>query len=88
MLFDPGHVVATPAALNHLALSGSSPLELIRRHIGGDWGRVCASDGKLNDQALADDSRILSAYEIAGTRLYVITEWDRSYTTILLASEY
>lgn len=88
MLFDTGQLYATPAALNHLTLNGSDPLALISRHHVGDWGDVCSSDRKLNDEAVPDGSRILSAYVIADIKLYVITEWDRSYTTILLASEY
>jgi hypothetical protein len=88
MQFDPGQLVATPGALNHLALHDSSPLVLIRRHLQGDWGELCASDRKLNDDAVTGGERILSAYTIAGLKIYVITEWDRSYTTVLLASEY
>ena len=88
MLFDPGQLLATPAALDHLTLNGSSPLSLIRRHLRGDWGDLGADDKKLNDEAVTDRSRIVSAYAIAGIKIYVITEWDRSYTTVLLASEY
>ena len=88
MLFEPGQLLATPTAHNHLALHDSSPLELIRRHVRGDWGDVCKTDGKLNDDAVSNASRVLSVYVVAGAKLYVITEWDRSYTTVLLASEY
>ena len=88
MLFDLGRLMATPGALVHLAEHSLSPLDLINRHTNGDWGDLCVSDKKLNDQAIADGSRILSAYLVAGEKLYVITEWDRSYTTVLLASEY
>ena len=88
MLFDPGQFVATPASLNHLAAYGQSSIELIRRHCCGDWGDLCAGDRRLNDQAVAGGERILSAYTVSGLKIYVITEWDRSYTTILLASEY
>lgn len=88
MMFDPVQLVATPGALNHLALHGSSPLLLVRRHLEGDWGDLCAGDLKLNDEAVAGGDRILSAYTVAGLKVYVITEWDRSYTTVLLASEY
>lgn len=88
MLFDPGQLLATPAALNHLVLHSASAIDLVRHHVAGDWGDVCASDRKLNDEAVSTASRIVSAYVIAGLRFYVITEWDRSYTTVLLASEY
>ncbi len=88
MLFDPGQLVATPGALNHLAVHGSTPIELIRRHLAGDWGDLCASDREINDKAVIGADRIVSAYAVAGLKVYVITEWDRSYTTVLLASEY
>jgi hypothetical protein len=88
MLFEPGQLVATPAALEHLRVHGISPVELIRRHISGDWGDVCISDQRLNAKAIADGDRILSAYLTAGQKIYVITEWDRSLTTILFAAEY
>ncbi len=88
MLFSFGRLMATPGAISHLAEHGLSPLDLINRHINGDWGDLGVSDKKLNDEAITDGSRILSAYIVAGEKLYVITEWDRSYTTVLLASEY
>jgi hypothetical protein len=80
--------MATPGALEHLAEHGLSSLNLINRHGNGDWGDLGVSDKKLNDLAITDGSRILSAYVMAGEKVYVITEWDRSYTTVLLASEY
>ncbi|QSI34340.1 plasmid related protein [Variovorax sp. RKNM96] len=64
------------------------PIYLIGRHAHGDWGDIHAEDRKLNDQAVRNGLRLLSAYEIGGVKVYVITEWDRSYTTVLLASEY
>lgn len=88
MLFELGQLLATPAALNHLALHGKTPMELLRRHARGDWGDLDDSDRDLNVRALAEGSRVLSAYGVSGLKLYVITESDRSYTTVLLASEY
>lgn len=88
MLFDPGQLVATPGALNHLALHDTTPIELIGRHLRGDWGDLGASDRKLNDDAVSGGDRILSMYAVAAVKLYIVTEWDRSYTTIMLASEY
>ena len=88
MLFSLGSLVATPGAIDHLSEHDLSPLDLLKRHGNGDWGDLGSSDKKLNDLAITDGSRILSAYLVAGAKLYVITEWDRSYTTILLASEY
>jgi hypothetical protein len=87
-LFDLGRLLATTASLDHLELHRTSPIELVERHLRGDWGDVCMGDRCLNDDALRDGSRLLSAYIVAGLKLYVITQADRSYTTILLASEY
>jgi len=88
MLFSLGRLMATPGSIQHLSENDLTPLHLIVRHSTGDWGDLGVSDKKLNDLAITDGSRILSAYVVAGEKLYVITEWDRSYTTVLLASEY
>lgn len=88
MLFPTGHLVAPPSALDHLSRSGASAFDLIHRHASGDWGNIHLDDRALNDRAVRSGSRILSAYRIGSERIYVITEWDRSATTILLASEY
>lgn len=88
MLFPTGHLLATPTALDHLTRSDASPFDLIRRHTSGDWGDIHPDDRILNDQAVRNGSRLLSAYRIGSERIYVITEWDRSATTMLLASEY
>ena len=88
MRFNLGQILATPQALKHLASNGVVPLNLISRHICGDWGDIHPEDRKLNDQAVSNGSRVLSAYKIGNDRVYVITEWDRSSTTVLLASEY
>ena len=59
------------------------------RHAAGDWGEVDAEDWSLNDQAVLDGTRLLSAYRtLKGEKLWVITEADRSSTTLLLPSEY
>jgi hypothetical protein len=93
-LFLLGPIVATPGALEALAASGQSPAEFLRRHLVGDWGSVCPDDATLNDEALVDGSRILSAYHTSdGAKLWIITEatddnGNRSATTLLLPSEY
>jgi hypothetical protein len=88
-LFPLGRLVATPGALEALAESGQSPADFLNRHASGDWGDVCAEDKRLNDQAVKDGTRLLSAYRTtAGTRLWVITEADRSSTCCLLPDEY
>lgn len=61
----------------------------LKRYVNGDWGDVGAEDGKLNDAALAEGTRILAAYEHETfEKIWIITEWDRSYTTILFPREY
>ena len=84
-----GRTVATPGALNALNTNHQTPLEFFILHREGDWGDISADDKEANEQALKDDSRILSAYNLRdGTRIYVITEADRSATTLLLPDEY
>ena len=84
-----GQVVSTPGALKALEDYNQSPIEFISRHRKGDWGEVCGDDWKLNDQDLKDGNRLLSAYRTKkSVKLWVITEWDRSATTLLLPSEY
>lgn len=87
--FSLGSLVATPAALQALATAGQTPAEFLARHAAGDWGEVSPGDAKLNDQAVRDGERILSAYQTRnGERIWVITEADRSSTCILLPEEY
>jgi len=87
--FALGQLTATPGALEALKEAGQSPIDFLRRHAAGDWGEVSPADKALNDQALLDGDRLLSAYRTAkGTKLWLITEADRSVTTILLPEEY
>ncbi len=89
MKFQLGTVVATPGALSALENAGQSPLELLQRHASGDWGDIDAADRKENELSLKHGFRLLSAYSLSGgTRLWIITEADRSATTILLPEEY
>ena len=61
----------------------------VTRHTNGDWGEVCDSDWELNDAALTNNARVLSIYTADnGVRFWIITEWDRSSTTVLLPLEY
>jgi hypothetical protein len=87
-LFRVGQVVATPGALAFCEQHSINPLLFLGRHMGGDFGDLDASDVQANVHAMQHDERILSAYVLNGERLYVITEWDRSLTTLLMASEY
>jgi hypothetical protein len=89
MKFSLGKLVATPGALAAITESGQHPWDFIVRHMAGDWGDVDQEDKAANDQALEDCSRLLSAYTTAkGKKLWIITEADRSATTILLRQEY
>lgn len=93
--FPLGQVVATPGALETLADSGQTPSDFLSRHAQCDWGEeLCEEDRLLNDQALVDGSRILSAFRTAkNIKLWIITEaaddnGQRAATTILLPEEY
>jgi hypothetical protein len=87
--FILGEIVATPGALQALAAAGHSPLEFLTRHARGDWGELCAEDREQNTAALRDGHRLLSAYALGnGQKLWIITESDRSVTTLLLPHEY
>jgi hypothetical protein len=89
MLFPLGDLVATPGALKVLEKNGVLPLQLVSRHICGDWGDVPPDDAAANTEALRIHSRVLSSYTLAdGARIWVITEADRSATTVLLPEEY
>ena len=89
-LFLPGQIVATPGALELLERHRESPETFLRRHMQGDWGELCPEDVERNCDALNYGNRVMSAYAIGPTRekLWVITEADRSVTTLLLPAEY
>ena len=89
-LFELGTVCSTPAALAALKEAGQEPAGLLARHVRGDWGdELCEDDRHANSLSLEQGGRILSAYVLdSRTKVWVITEWDRSVTTILLPSEY
>ena len=87
--FALGQLAATPGALEALKESGQTPSFFLECHAAGDWGEVGAEAWELNDQALIDGDRLLSAYRtLRGVKLWIITEADRSVTTILLPEEY
>jgi hypothetical protein len=83
-----GRVVATPGALNLPEKSGSHPFDYLVRHATGDWGELCAFDRRQNEIALREGLRVLSSYEVPAGRIWIITEADRSVTTILLPEDY
>lgn len=92
--FNCGAILATPGATEAFEKNGQTPLEFLQRHLSGDWGELCDEDRLLNDQALIDGSRLLSAYRLAdGTKIWLITEavgenGRREATTFLLPEEY
>ena len=86
-LFHLGKTVSTPGALD--ALTWDDILSSMSRHVNGDWGDVCREDWEENEFSLREGFRLLSVYRAAnGTKFWVITEADRSVTTVLLPREY
>jgi hypothetical protein len=82
-----GRTVATPNALNKIP--NDEILTALGRHVCGDWGTLDAEDWKSNDRALIEGTRLLSAYDSKqGICFWIITEWDRSVTTVLLPEDY
>jgi hypothetical protein len=92
--FHPGQIVATRGALEALARSGQTADFFLERHLQGDFGEVDSEDRSLNDQALLDGSRLLSAYRtLKGEKIWIISEaagddGKRASTCILLPDEY
>lgn len=85
--FELGQMVMTPGARD--AIPPSEMMHALRRHARGDWGDLCEEDRKANDHAVRGGSRLLSAYHSkGGVKFWIITEADRSTTTVLLPDEY
>jgi len=88
-LFDLGQLVATPGALAALEKTGQNAMEFLSRHATGDWGELPQEDKDENQLSLTKGFRLLSSYRTsAGDKIWVITEADRSHTTLLLPDEY
>jgi hypothetical protein len=83
--FPSGRLLTTPGAMEVL---GPGATALVDRHLAGDWGDCDAADRKANDDALANGERVFSAYETPAGRVWIITEADRSTTTVMLPEEY
>ena len=87
--FPLGQVLLTPGATETLFTAQQVPPEFLLRHQHGDWGELCAEDRRENERSLRVGSRLLSSYQTRREeKLWVITEWDRSVTTLLLPEEY
>ena len=91
--FTVGRLLITPGAQQILVTAGMDPFDLLARHVVGDWGAICAEDWKANDAARCTGDRLLSAYPLDpecpdGPRVWIITEANRSATTLLLPEAY
>jgi hypothetical protein len=87
--FSLGRVVATPGALAALEEARESSLGFLMRHESGDWGDVCESDRQENEFSLDKMLRLFSVYHLRdGTKIWIITEADRTVTTVLLPEDY
>ncbi|MEZ9579755.1 MULTISPECIES: type I restriction endonuclease subunit M [unclassified Vibrio] len=87
--FELGEIVMTQGIAELLDKNIGASLHIyLMRHNNGDWGNVCAEDEITNDEAAKTGERIISEYILCGERIWIITERDRSVTTVLLPSEY
>lgn len=87
MLFPLGTVVITQGVNEKIPEEDYKAA--LNRHASGDWGEVCKTDFEINNRALKRQDSLFSKYTASnGIAFYIITEWDRSVTTILLPSEY
>jgi hypothetical protein len=87
--FDLGQLVMTVGASEALLTAQHVPPEFLLRHKHGDWGDICAEDRHENERSLRLGNRLLSSYQTrTEEKLWIITEWDRSVTTLLLPEEY
>lgn len=88
MLFNTGALVATPAALAFAARHGVNISVLLKRHVAGDCGDMDVEDKATNKNAITYGGRVFSSYNVGDDKLWIITEHDRSSTTVLLPSDY
>lgn len=92
MKFELGMIVNTIGVNDFMEESSKNAMyvhECLDRYVNCDWGEMCVEDKEMNDIALKDGGRIFASYEKEGMpKIWIITEWDRSVTTILFPSEY
>ena len=93
--FRLGKIAITPGAIESLSKSNQLPDSFLQKHQSGEWGELCEDDADLNNEAIAHEGeedkqmRVMSVYKTSRDEtIWVITEWDRSVTTLLLPSEY
>lgn len=89
--FPPGQLYVTQGIEGLLSENTLTEIQLqtiLARHLAGDWGDLCESDKQQNELALKNKERLFSCYTIGKTKVYIITEADRSATTLLLPEEY
>jgi len=86
-LFRLGHIVTTANVAAQIGMDDMN--DAIRRHQAGDWGELGEHDRQANDRGLVDSNRLFSVYHsTSGVKFWIITEWDRSVTTVLLPEDY
>ena len=83
-----GKVLATPGAIKLLLEAGAHPFDYLARHVTGDWGDLDEQDREENERSLEHGWRVFRSYPVGEQCIWVITEADRSVTTILLPEEY
>jgi len=86
--FTSEDIVATSNAVSFMERHSVDGKALLDRHFAGDWGDQSKGDLRTNDTALKNGERVMSSYDVEGGKIWIITEWDRSVTTILLPSDY
>ena len=87
--FALGQTFITPGAQEAFDIAGQTAIQFLRRHMSADWGEISEDDAHENELSLREGLRLLSSYRTAkGQKIWIITEADRSATTILLPSEY
>ncbi|MGX9517246.1 type I restriction endonuclease subunit M [Vibrio mediterranei] len=87
--FELGQTVMTQGVANLLEKNIGANLHIyLMRHQNGDWGDMSIEDKITNDESTKSDGRIMSSYKFCGEKIWIITEWNRSVTTVLLPSEY
>ncbi|MCE7524913.1 hypothetical protein MA04_04238 [Alcanivorax balearicus MACL04] len=88
-LFPAGDIVMTQGVNDLIQRGEVNPSPYLQRHLAGDWGDLCDEDRRTNDDALEQGDRLFSSYQVTpALTIWIITEWNRSVTTLLLPDEY